>query len=311
MSNLSCWSWRARNALTVAATLWLAIGVIACQRGSGQPSSSPTASALASESPTPSLPEPHRTDVEATVDGIIRRYRLLTPPSTGTQPLPLLVLLHAGGGNADKISQQTGLDALAAEGKGIVLVPQASDRFWHAGLCCPPATTDQVDDVGYLKGVIGKVMAANAVDRSRVFAVGWSSGGEMSYRLACELSDVITGVGVVSGSLITECSPAHPVSVIDIHGTADNVEPYQGGQGYGDFTYPSVDDTLVRWTRIDGCTRHIATTTAGAVTTRLIDGCRNGAGLTFVKVQDGRHTWFSAPDASRLVWEFLSTHPRT
>jgi polyhydroxybutyrate depolymerase len=49
----------------------------------------------------------------------------------------------------------------------------------------------------------------------------------MSYRLACELADRIVGIGVVAGTLgVDDCDPASPVSVLHIHGTADQYLPY-------------------------------------------------------------------------------------
>ena len=64
----------------------------------------------------------------------------------------------------------------------------------------------------------------------------------MAYRLACELSDRIVAIGLQAGSLgINECEPSQPVSVLHLHGTADENHPIEGGIGAN-----SISDTDFR-----------------------------------------------------------------
>ena len=85
-----------------------------------------------------------------------------------------------------------------------------------------------------LRLLVADVASAYAVDPDRVYAAGHSNGGIMALRLACEASDVFAAVGVQSSALgITTCEPRNPVSLLQIHGTADTNVPIDGGRGSG------------------------------------------------------------------------------
>ena len=84
----------------------------------------------------------------------------------------------------------------------------------------------------FISTVIDRVEASHDIDHHRVFAAGHSNGAIMSYRLACELADKIVAIGVQAGALeVQPCHPALPVAAIEIHGTADQNIPIDGGKG--------------------------------------------------------------------------------
>jgi polyhydroxybutyrate depolymerase len=138
----------------------------------------------------------------------------------------------------------------------------------------------------------------------------------MAYRLGCELADRIAAVGAVAGTIITtDCRPARPVSIIDIHGTADKLYPYEGEPVNG-LTYPSTPANLERWRLLDGCAGPVQTTSAVLVTVHSYSGCRNGTALTSYVITGGGHDWTSGADpagvdATQVVWEFFAAHPKT
>lgn len=72
---------------------------------------------------------------------------------------------------------------------------------WNAGSCCGPATVEKVDDVSYFRELIKVLIEKYNVDPTKVFVTGWSVGGFMTYRLACELSDAIAGAAPFEGGL--------------------------------------------------------------------------------------------------------------
>ena len=89
------------------------------------------------------------------------------------------------------------------------------------------AASRDVDDIGFLRAVIDELTRRLPIDTTRIYVVGFSDGGRMAYRAACELSSQIAAVGVVSGSVEDpDCHPAVPVSLIAFHGTADREVPY-------------------------------------------------------------------------------------
>ena len=105
-------------------------------------------------------------------------------------------------------------------------------RFWNAtDLCCDFEKTG-VDDVRYLTGLVSEIRAAYAIDPKRIYIVGHSNGGAMAYRLACDASEQFAAIVSLAGPFfedVKRCAPSSPVAVQHMHGTADEVVPYDGG----------------------------------------------------------------------------------
>ena len=91
---------------------------------------------------------------------------------------------------------------------------------WNGGTCCLFNTTISVDDVTYAKMIVQLVHERVAIVSDRIYAMGWSNGGDMVERLACEAWDVSKGVASDEGAVIL-------------------------GNGY--------EDGLARWVARNGC----------------------------------------------------------
>jgi polyhydroxybutyrate depolymerase len=85
------------------------------------------------------------------------------PAAIGNSPLPLVIVLHGGGGNAASAAKMTGLSALADKENFIVVYPDGTGRLddrlltWNSGNCCGYALDNQVDDVGFIRALIEKL----------------------------------------------------------------------------------------------------------------------------------------------------------
>lgn len=174
------------------------------------------------------------------VDGLLHAFFMTVRDSLPAGPVPLLGGLHGGTGWGEQFQRQSGFDELAETNGFLAVFPdgvglgQNADLFrtWNGGYCCGAAVKQDVDDVAFIVALIDAIVAEYDVDVDRIFAAGHSNGGIMSYRLACELSDRIVAIGLQAGSLgIDECSPSKPVSVLHLHGTADQNHPIDGGVG--------------------------------------------------------------------------------
>ena len=153
-------------------------------------------------------------------------------------PIPLVLVLHGAGGNADQVARITGMSEIADKAPFIAVFPEGTARkehgllTWNAGNCCGYAYENQVDDVGFIRALVGSLSAEYRVDPKRVYAVGMSNGGILAYRLACELSDTFAAIGVVAGAFnVSPCRPTRPVALVIFHGTADEHVLYEGGVG--------------------------------------------------------------------------------
>jgi len=294
----------ARVMATAAGSLLLAA---ACGGGGG-----------GSSAATPAAPSIQNGSVD--VGGVTRTYRVFVPPTLDrSRPAPLVVVLHGGGNSIEDTVKTTNFDKEASTWGFIAAYPEGTGQAWNAGFCCGSAPSRHVDDVGFLARFLDQVEADHNVDRTRVFLAGVSNGAMMAYRFACEHADQVTAVGSVAGSMRPgECHPSRPVSIIELHGTADTLVPYAGGvpdapEAFGAASYDSSAAVAGRWAEADGCPSPATDTVSGPVSTTTWTGCRNGASVSLVTVEGGGHTWFGpglgpangALDATDVIWRFF------
>lgn len=182
-------------------------------------------------------------------------------------PVPLVIVLHGGGGNAEITERMTGFTRKAIKEKFIVVYPNGSNRFgdklrtWNAGNCCGYAMDTRIDDVGFIKALLDKLVSEYPVDPKRIYVTGLSNGGMMTHRLGIELSDKITAIApVIAGLFGDEIPPAGPVAALMINGMLDESVPYLGGPPGGRFAKEWSGKPILPaetqasfWARTNGC----------------------------------------------------------
>ncbi|MCU1425433.1 MAG: lipoprotein [Microbacteriaceae bacterium] len=262
-----------------------------------------------------------------TVDGEDRSYVARVPESAvigSPMPLPVLIVMHGAGGNSAKVEAASGLTRYAAANNFIAVYPNGTmaadiegQLAWNAGDCCAAPLRNDVDDVAFIEAVLADLAAEYVVDESRVYIAGFSNGGMMSYRLACELGDRIAGVAVVAGALnVSDCESESRASVLIVHGTGDLTVPYDGGPTnsrtaarFGSWTNKSVADAAAAWATRDGCDPSPSRETSGSITLAVYDECQEDGALEVVTIEDGLHVWPISPvsgfDASSYLVEFF------
>jgi polyhydroxybutyrate depolymerase len=265
-----------------------------------------------------------------TPDGRTRTYRLYVPRSLTKRAAPLLVALHGRGGSAMGFENRTGFDGFAEANKFLVVYPNGTfsseapiGRVWNAGGCCGSArqAVDNVNDVRFISLLIDKIESDYNVDQKRVFAAGHSNGAMMGFRLACQLSKKIVAVGLQSGTLfVNRCPYKKPVAVLEIHGTADEFVPIDGGEGPSDpapVDFPPPRDGLEKLAASNHCLIGPLTSTDPDDPTLSYEvwrHCKKGALVRWIKVDGAGHAWMPSSSASfhssAAVWSFLSVHPR-
>ena len=268
------------------------------------------------------VPPPAVQHHELKVDGLARSYRLFVPLSLDrNRPAPLVIVLAGVGNTGESMVEATRFDRVAEREGLVVVYPEGVNETWNAGYCCLGRAASGPDDVEFLSRLIDDVERKNKVDSARVYAVGVSAGAMMAYRLGCERSDLIGGIGSVAGAMVLDaCHPAKPVTVIEIHGTADGLVPYEGGRTAGGATQPSppTPDVTQRWAQLNACPTAPAVTVEGAVSVSTWTECGAGTGVKLITIDGGGHTWFAeglgpvsgAVDATAEIWAFLSSARR-
>jgi poly(3-hydroxybutyrate) depolymerase len=119
-------------------------------------------------------------------DGVDRSYYLHEPESgsgTADRPMPLVVVLHGAGSNGPSAAKRTQMNRKADEEGFVAAYPNAIKyrwiRLWNAGICCGPAVSENVDDVGFIKAVIEDIESRYDIDPERIYvaANGLRNGG--------------------------------------------------------------------------------------------------------------------------------------
>ena len=158
-----------------------------------------------------------------------RAYTLHTPPllrrvPAMTEGRPAMIVLHGVNDTPEHFESVAGFDRYADRDGNLVAFPEGLRESFNAGLCCGDAAAYGVDDVGFLSAVVDDLRSRGA---GRITVVGFSNGGMMAYRLACERPDVVDTVGVMSATLeIPHCDGR--ITALHLHGQEDTAVPFTG-----------------------------------------------------------------------------------
>jgi len=244
----------------------------------------------------------------------------------GETPAPLILLLHGYTASGAQQDAYFGLSGLVDDYGFIMVAPDGTQesggnqsRFWNASSACCNFFESKVDDVAYLTRLIDAVKADYAIDDTRIALFGHSNGGFMSYRMAHDRSGIISAIASLAGA-DQSGSPANPVHVLQIHGTADTVIAYEGGTFRDGGAHPGARASTEAWARHNGCTGEgVATGTLdldrsldGLETevTRYTSGCKAGGSAELWTINGGGHGPAVSDHFSRLVVEWLLGHPK-
>lgn len=249
--------------------------------------------------------------------GLDRTYRVHKPVGLAAAA-PLVVMLHGAFGDGEQAETSYGWDQLADSAKFVVAYPDGVGQTWNGHGCCGKAVQENIDDVGFITAMIGQISTDLPIDKARVYAAGISNGGIMTFALACS-SSVFAAIGPVAATQLDPCTAPHPTSVLHIHGRADRLVPYTGGQGASTVNGPSVPDVNAFWRNVDQCGPPDVST-KGPVTTSAA-ACADHRSVELITIEGGRHQWpggttflerlgpTRALNATQTIWQFFATHP--
>ncbi len=281
----------------------------------------------------PHLPDGAMTTPVQTVTsdgGIVgmRPYNFKVPVGYNKDiPTPLVILFHgysATGALQDAYFQ---LSELADQKTFLYAYPDGTVditglRFWNATDACCDFYKNPVDDVAYANAIIDDVQSKYNVDPQRIYIVGHSNGGFMSHRLACDAPRVAAIVSLAGAQWldVTKCKPSHPVSILEVHGTADTVILYPGGTLVTGGTYPAAVTTMADWAKFNGCTGDLLDDGTRLDVDQLLPGnetivehyagCKAGGDVQLWSIQGGSHLPTLGSNWAPMIYEFLLEHPK-
>jgi polyhydroxybutyrate depolymerase len=250
--------------------------------------------------------------------GAQRSYLLYVPESYAGDPAPLVFSFHGSGGVPQNQVSTSGFDQLAERHGFIVVFPageftnSVSVRSWNAN------RDAGVDDVQFVRDMIEDVAGMLSIDRSRIYTSGFSGGGRISSRLACELSDILAAAAPVAGlQYPDDCTLKRAIPLISFHAVDDPVNQYTVSGDSRPYWRMGVETALDKWRQANGCTlANDDGRLAEGVTIFTWPDCTGGAEIHFYQTDTGGHTWPGSTsgsanqdiDASTLIWEFFSRH---
>jgi len=256
-------------------------------------------------------------------EGQEREHLVFIPDDyTDTNIYPLVIFLHGYGDAPQGAMEYTRFNQVGNTNNFMIVYPSGIPN-WNSGIGDnPTSSTPDVNDVGYIEALIDNLSNSYRVDLSKIYATGFSNGGFMAYKLACQLSHRIAAVasvsGVMSTSTLENCNPSRPIPVLHIHGTKDIYVFIDGLK-----EWLSVEETILYWTNFNNCDISEMTvlqdsdpTDDCTVEKYSYENCTNNSNVTYYKIIDGGHTWpGSGPvtyqntnldiNASLEIWNFF------
>jgi polyhydroxybutyrate depolymerase len=272
--------------------------------------------------------------------GGARPVTVFVPPGvTPTTRAPLLLLLAGATATGVLEDYYTGIGPVAAS-MGFVYAypdplpdpPGSKNLAWNATDACCWFDGGAPDDVAYLTSLVLEIMSDTYIDPKQIFLLGHSNGAFMAHRLACDEAPVFSGIVSFEGATWLDpslCKPSAPVSVLDIHGTADQTIHMNGGvipnNGVAyppertDPANPGAPGTIDQWLALDGCDPSAGT--AGpdeaivldqtASTTTWSSGCKAGVQVGLWVVDGGVHVpTLTQPTFPTDTLSWLKAHAR-
>lgn len=265
--------------------------------------------------------------------GVYRSYRIYIPAiNDGVKKVPLVFNMHGLGSNGFEQEAYGDFRTIADTADFIIVSPNGSNViFTIKGWNTFNTIGTGIDDLEFISRLLDTVAAKYPVNTNKVYATGMSNGGFMSYELACFMSNRITAIASVTGSMTeerrTKCDAKHATPIMQIHGTADNTVGYDGTNYLSTspkFTH--IDSLMQYWVTFNGCgTSALKTILPNSSTS---DGCtaehyiwsggKESSSVEFFKIIDGEHTWPGAAittgvtnqdfNASAEIWRFFNQY---
>lgn len=255
-------------------------------------------------------------DLSVSHDGLERTYDIYVPASySESEAAPLVVDAHGLTADSDDQRNRSGFRQLADTEGFIVAYPNGRGGLWNDGL-----TSSTSDDVGFILAMVAQLSLDANIDPQRVYATGFSAGGSVTHRLACEATDTFAAFASFASSVPADwtedtCSPSRPFSLMTTRGTTDQVVPFGGGMVLNLGSVISASATLDYWAGINECAGTLpdqSETVGDSTVCETYTQCADQTQIRLCTVEsveaDGHNVYQNRDglNLTSLAWEFLS-----
>jgi polyhydroxybutyrate depolymerase len=247
----------------------------------------------------------------------------------GATAMPLIVLLHGYTSSGQGQDSYFRVSPLADDYGFLFVAPDGTresggnqSRFWNASTACCNFYGREVDDSAYIRSIIDPMKQRYNVDEDRVYLIGHSNGGFMSFRMAYDHSDTIAAIASLAGANHMEQRdpPPNPVHILQIHGTIDETIQFQGGD-IRENHYPGALASVRRWAGYNGCAqngvgreiRDLEASLPGyeSGVLKFEIGCKRGGSSELWTIASGTHVPTISDTFAAQIIEWLLAHPKT
>jgi polyhydroxybutyrate depolymerase len=306
-----------------------------------------TAVTVQAASTMPTIMRPGDHTIELNLNGLKRYYVVHVPAAyDGKTPVPVVIMFHGGGGKARGAMEETGWSAKADKENFLAVYPEGVPRdparrasfvsnpqSWNDGSqrAIVAASLKNIDDAGFVNAMLDDLDSKFRIDPRRLYATGFSNGASMTFRAGRELSARLAAIAPVAGSdWLDQPAPAQPLSLLYMTGTADPLNPLEGGAimlgGKPAGRKPPVREFIHKWVQMLGCAPEPKTVyDRDGVKGIAYASCHENTAVTFYTVEGMGHFWpggmshlpervigksFHKISATDLIWEFFQKHPK-
>ncbi|MEM7545485.1 MAG: polyhydroxybutyrate depolymerase [Pseudomonadota bacterium] len=152
-----------------------------------------------------------------------REYHAAPPPGwDGKSAVPVLLHFHGWGRRSGGVLKNQRVARAAADAGALLIAPQGLGRswsFWQAGS----------RDSDFALAVLDDAAKRWNIDRDRLYISGFSYGGAMAWRLACDKGAIGTFLPI-AGTLRRDEDCREPVRISHVHGLKDTVVDFPFGE---------------------------------------------------------------------------------
>lgn len=281
-----------------------------------------------------------------TIDSLEREYLLYVPAAyDGTEEWPLVFSLHGSGSNAQQQYFIDNFASVADTAHFLVAYPEGILNVEGLSGWNVFSSPDLQDDVAFISQIIDATAGEYQLDLSHIYSTGLSNGAGMSVTLSNELSDRIAAIatvahpaGLPSLDEFPVIDPGRPFPILVIHGTADLIVPFAGGQSVLpdiEVSFPNSRETIEYWVDFNGCGSDPSIVDipdtdpadSSTVTLERYTNCDASTEIAYYIIENGGHTWPDGPaeaippgleaifgninrdiNASSEIWNFFNRH---
>jgi polyhydroxybutyrate depolymerase len=172
---------------------------------------------------------------------------------------PLVVVLHGRGSTAAATATYLGATQRVEELQFVLVTPHGTEDTegrlaWNAGAIDSVFEPETPDDIAYVRGLIEEAQRTYRLDASRIYLMGSSNGGHLAIDILCDDPTSVTAVVSQAGALPSDTVCADgPASLLSVHGTADEVVAFGGGEQASGITILSAVDLVAGFAERSGC----------------------------------------------------------